>query len=586
MQIELYSTAVWPVCEGNLQIRVRARGGQKDGDVRWRHGKSPKQPARRQLGWPIMHLFSLVDAPAGLRKQGHLCQILFLVALQARAALCLAAPASECLDSFLITMLWNRRNGITAAAILVALATILLLSPYYRTAVNVRALRPANKVAKTHHDATTPITTELVQYFADYPPQPPYKEHFGELGRRCRVLRDWLVEADASNNHAVKFALLNAVEETAISQFPFLAKAPRKPESRTPIADLRSSIKAGSSGIVIPCGEKTARFAAHLIVSLRNVLGSKLPIQLVYAGEEDLSAETRTKLSDLKLKSGPAPEFLDITTVFDDSTLDLGNGGWAIKPFAILASRFERVILLDADAVFLQRPEVLFRHGAFVKTGTLLFHDRLLWQHRFVDRHEWWKSQVRRPSAALNASLVWTEDYAEEGDSGVVVVDKSRLDVLVGLLHICWQNSLAVREEVTYKLTYGDKESWWLGFELAGSHYQFEKHYGSIVGWEEPDSEDRKKVCSFVIAHVDEKDRLLWYNGSLLKNKQRVTNGTDAYKVPEKWMIDATWQKGATKEDMSCMVGGDIHDLTNLEMGLLAKSIDQAKAIDSMFGIV
>ena len=41
------------------------------------------------------------------------------------------------------------------------------------------------------------------------------------------------------------------------------------------------------------------------------------------------------------------------------------------------------------------------------------------------------------------------EGYAEEGDSGVVVADKSRLGVLIGLLHIAWQNTRDVREAYT-----------------------------------------------------------------------------------------------------------------------------------------
>ena len=63
-------------------------------------------------------------------------------------------------------------------------------------------------------------------------------------------------------------------------------------------------------------------------------------------------------------------------------------------------------------------------------------------------------------SSALLKSLVWMEDYAEESDSGLDVLDKSRIGVLTGLLHICWQNTYAVREENTYQTMYRDKESW------------------------------------------------------------------------------------------------------------------------------
>ena len=162
----------------------------------------------------------------------------------------------------------------------------------------------------------------------------------------------------------------------------------------------------------------------------------------------------------------------------------------------------------------------------------------------------------------------------------------------MGLLHVCWQNSYAVREEVTYKLTYGDKESWWLGFELAGTEYEFEKHYAGIVGWEKrgggEEGEDgkrdggkSKKVCSFVIAHVDEEDKLLWYNGGLMKNKGR-EELAHVYEVPNKWMIDGNWIKGANRKEMSCMDGGDMKDLKPTELGILEESMRRAKEIDSL----
>ncbi|RBR04168.1 uncharacterized protein FIESC28_11617 [Fusarium coffeatum] len=173
----------------------------------------------------------------------------------------------------------------------------------------------------------------------------------------------------------------------------------------------------------------------------------------------------------------------------------------------------------------------------------------------------------------MNNSLVWTEDYAEECDSGVVVLNKGRIDTLVGLLHVAWQNTHDVREEVTYRLGHGDKESWWLGLELGGSRYEFEKHYGSILGW----GKEEGKVSSFVISHTDEKDKLLWYNGSLLKNKIVDPEG---YEVPEYWMTDGKWHKGRTKGDMSCMDESEVLKLSDKEQHVLRESIDIAKKVD------
>ncbi|MBE3048738.1 hypothetical protein IMZ48_40810, partial [Candidatus Bathyarchaeota archaeon] len=151
-----------------------------------------------------------------------------------------------------------------------------------------------------------------------------------------------------------------------------------------------------------------------------------------------------------------------------------------------------------------------------------------------------------------------------------------------GLLHVAWQNSGAVRP-TTYEMGYGDKESWWFGLELSGSPYAFEEHYASIIGWQgEPTAEGEANICSFVIAHVDERDRLLWYNGGLLKNKKV---DKKAYGMPTHWMVDGVWRKGPDKKKMSCMVGKTPAELSAGEKKILRRSISLAQALDEEFGL-
>jgi Mannosyltransferase putative len=99
-----------------------------------------------------------------------------------------------------------------------------------------------------------------------------------------------------------------------------------------------------------------------------------------------------------------------------------------------------------------------------------------------------------------------------------------------------------VREEITYKITYSDKESWWFGFELSDIPFTFENHYTAIAGYLEVDEIDKtERACSFTIAHTDENDKLLWYNGSLLKNK---AIDALAFEVLTHWMMSGQgkWQ--------------------------------------------
>ncbi|VUC30249.1 unnamed protein product [Clonostachys rosea] len=416
-------------------------------------------------------------------------------------------------------------------------------------------------------------TIQAMEY--SKPIQEPYKEQFWEVGLRLKQVNRWLSEIDQHPRRKNK--LNGAVERVIIGLFPFLSTFSHS----HPLAELRKSFRPGSRGIVIPVGgsENAIRYAGHLITSLRVVLGCTLPIQIAYAGDSDLSENDKQRI--LQIEGATDVTFFDVLSIFDDSTLKLADGGWAIKAFAALGSDLEQVILLDSDAVFLQKPEVLFEQNPYIQYGAYLFHDRLLWQHAFRDRHDWFKDQIKEPSPAMAKSLVWTEDYAEECDSGVVVLDKSRSDVLMGLLHIAWQNTHAVREEITYKITYGDKESWWLGLELAGSGYEFEAHYGSILGWpgEKIGKPAPGRVCSFVIAHVDGDDNLIWYNGGLLKNK---LTKPDEYDVPELWMMDGTWEKGGSKQDMSCMFGKEVKQLTKDQRLVLGRSIEGAKVVDRL----
>ncbi|MBE3048411.1 hypothetical protein IMZ48_39085, partial [Candidatus Bathyarchaeota archaeon] len=369
------------------------------------------------------------------------------------------------------------------------------------------------------------LVESMAAYFERYPPHGPLKDQFGERGQRAVQLKAWISFA-ARLEGAVKGRVEVAIELVGASVFPFLADPPDS--TTNPLRTLRERSVPDTRGVVIPTGTGNLRQACHLIASLLHTHSTSLPIEIAYAGDEDLDEESRDVISEMF--PGGRLNFVDVLSVFNDTTLQLEGAGWAIKPFALLASSFSEVILADADTVFVQPPEVLFSQEAYVDKGAYLFHDRLTDKGRHEDQIRWWKEQVAHPSAEVQKSLAWNEDWAEEGDSGVVVVDKSRLGTWMGMMHTAWQNSKDVREEVTHEIMYGDKESWWLGMELTEGEYEFERYYGGVAGWlgdkegvidEEHAGNGTVGVCSYVTAHLDDEDRLLWYNGGLLKNKDR-----------------------------------------------------------------
>lgn len=86
-----------------------------------------------------------------------------------------------------------------------------------------------------------------------------------------------------------------------------------------------------------------------------------------------------------------------------------------------------------------------------------------------------------------------------------------------------------------------------------------------------------------MIGHVDIRDELIWYNGGLLKNKKVDSH---EFGLPTQVMIDGIWEKGATKTDMSCMVGEMSKSLTQDMTKILNTSITLAQKVDTEFGFI
>ncbi|KAI5479396.1 alpha-mannosyltransferase, glycosyltransferase family 71 protein [Pseudohyphozyma bogoriensis] len=339
--------------------------------------------------------------------------------------------------------------------------------------------------------------------------------------------------------------------------FPYISRSSNSPRT---LSQLRAGYTQ-KEGIIIPCGRDQFQYAVHLIATLKHVHKTTLPIQVVHAGNDDLPPDRRAALRSI----APDVETVDVLHFFDEEYVGLQGGGWAIKAFAILASTFERVIICDADAVFFQDPRVLFDDPGYNETGTLYFRDREIFPGD-GNVHEWWHKTMegRKPSAEMEKSRFWQSKASrEEQESGVVVFDKGRKQVLMGLIYVGYLNTKRVREPVTYQYTYGDKESFWMGFELGQIPYHFDVPYASIIGQlTHPDHKAHSiasQICSDHLFHLDHKGRPLWFNGSLFQEKRVKDNG---------WFLATHWAYGTVMWECDpepwCMVGIGERDVFKL----------------------
>lgn len=217
--------------------------------------------------------------------------------------------------------------------------------------------------------------------------------------------------------------------------------------------DRRLKSDPEDTGIVICAGSRNKIYAIHLIRILRDVLQSKLPIEIAYGGDGDLSFTDRHDFIAL----GHNIHLVNLADHFNEGVVSLQDGGYAMKPFSMLASRFRRVILADADTIFLRAPDQVFvTEPGLAETGTFFWHDRAL-HPGTVNRHQWISKFIgeREPSPSLSQTAFWTDNLAEQQDSAVVCMDKGRPRVFTSLLFSVWMNLKSVRDEVTYKHTYG-----------------------------------------------------------------------------------------------------------------------------------
>ncbi|MCJ1368627.1 hypothetical protein MMC16_007771 [Acarospora aff. strigata] len=207
-------------------------------------------------------------------------------------------------------------------------------------------------------------------------------------------------------------------------------------------------------GLVTCIPSKYITLGMTSLRGLRIIFGANLPIHVYYAGEDDLDPKSRELLEKIE-----NVHTFSLAKIFSPSLK-----GFQVKPFAILASGFAEVIWFDADLVFSTNPTNLFQDVGYKETGTLYFHDRpvLGWGNEEGASIDWsWvQGVIGRGSDFLRASHAFKGESSNIVDSSAVVMHVSRN--FPAMLAIAKMNL----DAETYGHVWGDKETFWLGFEL------------------------------------------------------------------------------------------------------------------------
>jgi hypothetical protein len=199
-------------------------------------------------------------------------------------------------------------------------------------------------------------------------------------------------------------------------------------------------------GIVICAGGPTYFVQAWVTICLLRELGCTLPIQVWQRDAAELTPTMKRLLESHRV------ECVNAQQVGRDQGISR-LPGWAIKPFAILHSRFREVLYLDSDSLPTRDPAYLFRDSSYMKTGSLF------WTDRYRGRSSAYSTVHPRAWAAMNVA------YRDEPEceSGQLIVDKA---VVWRELNLCLHFNH--HADLYYQFVYGDKDTFRFAWHRLG----------------------------------------------------------------------------------------------------------------------
>ena len=200
---------------------------------------------------------------------------------------------------------------------------------------------------------------------------------------------------------------------------------------------------------IVMCGGGTKYFpCVYVLVRLLRQLGCTLPVEVWHLGEREMSPLMRGLLEAYGVR---CVDGLAVRRVHPARRL----GGWELKCFAVLHSRFQEVILLDADNCPVRDPGFLFDSAAYRKLGAVFWPD----YGRFAKGRAVWAA----------TGIKYRDE--PEFESGQMVIDKAR----------CWRAlnvamHLNEHSEWWYRLVHGDKDTFHLAWRKIGQDYAMPAH--------------------------------------------------------------------------------------------------------------
>jgi hypothetical protein len=196
-------------------------------------------------------------------------------------------------------------------------------------------------------------------------------------------------------------------------------------------------------GIVI-CGGGPRYFpGAWVCIRMLRELGCTLPIELWSLGRYEMDQAMASLVAPYGVRC------IDGSEVRRQHPVRILNG-WELKPFAILHSGFEEVLLLDADNTSAANPQPLFDAEEYQRTGAVFWPD---FNRLTVDRSIW-----------RICGVLYRDE--PEFETGQILVNKRQ----------CWKTlqltmHLNAHSDFYYRHVHGDKETFHMAWRMLDQPY-------------------------------------------------------------------------------------------------------------------
>ncbi|OQS05282.1 hypothetical protein THRCLA_02565 [Thraustotheca clavata] len=267
----------------------------------------------------------------------------------------------------------------------------------------------------------------------------------------------------------------------------------------------------------------------------------------VYHCLGELSAQSQRLLIDtdpLVLIFDPCTELVAEKNFTVELALDFRN--FYLKPLALYHTKLKDTLIIDADCILFDDPTKLWQTEEYKSTGTLFFHDRVITttsylngRHYYYAREESTLQELLRTwpysdfdttynlSAYVLNSVSYNMRSDHEQDSSIVAIDKRRAKKPMEVL---WR--LITHQRFKTKYSWGDKENFWLAYELSHTPYSFSPHACAATGYVHEN--ETRTVCGEIAQYfptMDKIPKLLHVNGNALINPYRKTNPINGYSM-------------------------------------------------------